>query len=357
MSIDYDVIDGVLRAHNENAISSYCRVHLMYRSDFNMPVKVDDGVKSCSSMFRDCSNFNYPVDIPDSVTDCKLMFKNCEKLNSPIKLSKSATNCDSMFLNCKEFNQPVVLTENIVFARNMFSGCFSFNQPVTLPESLIHCTSMFAFCKSFNQSVRIPENVRNITNMFVHCYSLNSEIILHDKITECNNALAYCSSFNTRIKLPYEMKHCYNMMFNCGSYNHILLIHSSLKPDDIQTIALHIRKPVIINNKDRSVTDDALKCLNANNRFIFTKNYIILISNETKLGDDFSLMVDDLGDDKEIIVEIFDALIPFATENNEHQFLLQFIDYKNQNNLYGDIETAIKNKFNLDDDDGETNLF
>lgn len=182
----YILEDDILEVTDENSVKQYCSAHNIKLTDFNLPIKIMDGVTSCARLLDGCISYNQYTIIPDSVTDCSAMFSDC-----------------------RAFNQPVILPRNLEKAGSMFAGCYAFNQPVVLPNTLRVCTGMFFDCRSFNQYIFIPKKAAVKYSLFMDCISLKKSIVLSipDKLI---------NSSNGTIMLSSSKSHMYTYMFdNC----------------------------------------------------------------------------------------------------------------------------------------------
>ncbi len=150
----YTFEDGLLVVNNAADIESYCMQNDIPITQFNLPVKIADGITSCRNLFLGCESFNQYIVIPKTVTDCS-----------------------DMFYNCRSFNQPVVLPPFLKSAERMFAYCFSFNQYIELPQTLSNCRGMFATCVTFNQYVLLPKAAL-LNQIFYDCKKLNKQIPL-----------------------------------------------------------------------------------------------------------------------------------------------------------------------------------
>lgn len=155
----YTFDDGILVVHSVGDIAAFCRHKDILLKDFNVPVKIAEGMTSCGSLFSWCESFNQYIEIPETVINCNHMFEHCKSFNQPVILPSGLLSAEAMFYRCVEFNQAIALPKTLRNCRYMFSQCWSFNQPVVLHAGLLF-DRMFQGCHNLSQSIILPEPKR-----------------------------------------------------------------------------------------------------------------------------------------------------------------------------------------------------
>lgn len=213
----YDEQNNALRVYYPPGVHNFCRDNNVRLEEFNLPVVIDDTIKSCSSMFKGCRVFNQKVIIPDGVDDCYEMFLDCESFNQPINLPESVKRVYHMFMNCKSFNQTIKIPPDVKKMVGMFVGCEALNQPIILPENGEIFMGALKDCKSFNQKVTLPETATDCICMFFGCSSFNQPVTIGENVERCGLMFTDCVELNQPIQLLSPNCLCDDMFKNCTS--------------------------------------------------------------------------------------------------------------------------------------------
>lgn len=397
--------NGTLLIYHKDGVKDYCLLEKVPLNRFNMPVKVDDSVNDCTGLLENCSRFDSDITLHNDIVSCDSMLKNCFEFNRPITIPSSAVTCAHMFYGCSSFNQPITIPNGVRRSELMFARCIAFNQPISIPSGIRLLNRMFYGCLEFNQSVVIPDGAIRCDFMFYECVHLNSPITIPDSVENCSYMFGCCYHFNQPVNLPKGLKDCSSMFSDCNDFNQPLCL-----PDGVEY--LHnfltgtcfnsfLRLPCCVNDYD-CMLPTCYKHMVIIDRHCYsyykgTHNLAIVgistimtapspkvpvvlitelsykaIRNETVIDTehtsivlfdgiedmDFNTFIDDFKYHRDLLVEVFDALLSYALEKGFHQFVVSWLDYKNSHNLYEDDPFK---KLRLDDDNdtntGETNLF
>lgn len=358
---------GIVHLKRASDLEAYRIDKGILKEEFNEPVILEDTIDTCNQLFADYTLFNQPVIIPDTVKDCYKMFEECYSLNSPVVIGKSVQNCEYMFSGCINLNQEIIIPDSVISCKFMLRRCSALNSNVVIGNNVKYCNNMFASCFAFNKSVVIPASVSSCYSMFSYCKSLNSPIIMNscDVKRNCVGMFYNCVNFNQQLFIPDGVTDVSNLFTSTSSYKRMLRSsdnygykHTIVFPSSVNICRIlnddMLFKPRIFIGRSASIAFiDTCNFIKLRTEHLF----IIIDKNNTTF--EFNSMLDDIENSvmsnednvKALLVEIFDALIPIATQKGDGEFIASWLDYKHQHNLYDDNPLAY---LTLDDNPNTT---
>lgn len=343
----YKVLDnGILRVYSNTGVKDYCEDNDILFSKFNIPVEIDESVQDCNDMFNgDCavfeeytqadyfSSFNQPITIPYGVRMCDFMFSNCEHFNQDLELPPTVESAVHMLSYCIRFNKSLVLNEGLQYCSNMLSDCHMFNQCITIPSTVRDCRYLLSYCRDFDSEIIMCNGIKRCDYMLMNCVSFNRSLDIPASVIICNGLFQGCESLSIKISLPDGIKSCSHIFDQCPNYDYMLVLPKSVARynaicDDIYT------EPILALNNN--ITIDYVGTYNNDTKIIKTDGGALIVSPKlTRLCFDTLLQgIKELS--TEMLVPLLDALIPFASDTQQYEFITEYLDFKHKNNLYDD---------------------